>query len=177
MPRGPYLLDQVVSSVGLLLLVAMAAPRWAQFSLRHGLQHCLGASFLVIILFLSTWKPDTYEKNRTAIIVAFKAAMTIYRARMQVRLTQPATGWLALDLLNAVTGELPCICILKVQHAAWNYQQTLLAACCAGLRLVSVGITGLLQTHWLVWVVQQVLLLASISNLDTDCRSPVSLGT
>ncbi len=45
--------------------------------------------------------------------------------------------------------------------------------CPAGLRLSALVLLGLLHTHWLVWTLQQVLLIISAANLDTDCRSQV----
>jgi hypothetical protein len=122
MSRMPYLLDQVVCTVGLLIQLTTAASRWAQSSFSLRLQHCALNCLFLILWFLSNCKPDAFHKKRTAIIVIVKAVTTLSRVRKQVRLNELPTGWLAVDLVNTLCGELPCVCTCMLLHAAWSHQ-------------------------------------------------------
>jgi hypothetical protein len=41
----------------------------------------------------------------------------------------------------------------------------------AGLRLVNVFLCGLLPMPWLLWAVQQLAVIVSVSNLECDCKT------
>lgn len=147
-------IDRVVAFVGAFYILAVIASRWeAPKGQPWAVAPRLATSAVLLTVFVLTFffsklAPDKYDNYRPAVIALLKSmpmVLTSMSWTSQVRLNQPPSGLLAVDMFNAAVG----------------------------LRVALVALVGLWQQAWWLWIFQQAILVILTANCEVDCSSLV----